>query len=35
MKREFKVAPVQDNILLTGNRFGIEKGIITPVEISR
>ncbi|HEX7575331.1 MAG TPA: hypothetical protein VF360_03055 [Candidatus Methanoperedens sp.] len=35
VEKKFKVAPVQDNILLTGNRFGIEKGIITPVEISR
>lgn len=35
IEKKFKVAPVQDNILLTGNRFGIEKGIITPVEISR
>ena len=35
IEKRFKVASVQDNILLTGNRFGIEKGIITPVEISR
>jgi len=35
IEKKFKVAPVQDNVLLTGNRFGIEKGIITPVEISR
>jgi len=35
IEKKFRVAPVQDNILLTGNRFGIEKGIITPVEISR
>ncbi len=35
LEKKFKVAPVQDNVLLTGNRFGIEKGIITPVEISR
>ncbi|MCZ7356409.1 MAG: hypothetical protein O8C66_10505 [Candidatus Methanoperedens sp.] len=35
VEKKFKVAPVQDSILLTGNRFGIEKGIITPVEISR
>lgn len=35
IEKKFKVAPVMDNILLTGNRFGIEKGIITPVEISR
>ena len=35
VEKKFKAAPVQDSILLTGNRFGIEKGIITPVEISR
>ena len=35
IEKKFKVAQVQDNILLTGKRFGIEKGIITPVEISR
>lgn len=35
VEKKFRVASVQDNILLTGNRFGIEKGIITPVEISR
>jgi hypothetical protein len=35
VEKKFKVGPVQDSILLTGNRFGIEKGIITPVEISR
>jgi len=35
IEKKFKVAPVQDNVLLTGKRFGIEKGIITPVEISR
>ncbi len=35
IEKKFKVAPVQENILLTCNRFGIEKGIITPVEISR
>jgi len=35
IEKKFRVAPVQDNILLKGNRFGIEKGIITPVEISR
>jgi hypothetical protein len=34
-EKKFRIAPVQDNILLTGNRFGIEKGIITPVELSR
>jgi formate dehydrogenase (coenzyme F420) alpha subunit len=35
VEKKFRVGPVQDNILLTGNRFGIEKGIITPVELSR
>jgi len=35
IEKKFRVAPVQDNILLTGRKFGIEKGILTPVEISR
>jgi hypothetical protein len=35
IEKKFKVAPVQDDVLLTGKRFGIEKGNITPVEISR
>ncbi|PWB52949.1 MAG: hypothetical protein C3F06_07100 [Candidatus Methanoperedenaceae archaeon] len=35
LEKKFKVAPVQDNVLLTGKSLGIEKGIITPVEISR
>ena len=35
IEKKFKVAPVQDNVLLTGKSFGNEKGIITPVEISR
>ncbi|MFA4957907.1 MAG: hypothetical protein WC556_13135 [Candidatus Methanoperedens sp.] len=35
IEKKFKVAPVQDNILISCNKFGIEKGIITPVEISR
>jgi hypothetical protein len=35
IEKKFKVAPVQDNILLAGRKFGIEKGILTPVEISR
>jgi hypothetical protein len=35
IEKKFKVAPVQDNILITGNKFGIEKGMFTPVEISR
>ncbi|MCX9084167.1 MAG: hypothetical protein OIN87_05120 [Candidatus Methanoperedens sp.] len=35
IEKKFRVAPVQDNILLAGKRFGIEKGIITPVELSR
>jgi len=35
LEKRFKVSPVQDNVLLTGRKFGIEKGFITPVEISR
>ena len=35
VEKKFKVAPVQDNVLLAGKNFGIEKGILTPVEISR
>jgi hypothetical protein len=35
IEKKFKVAPVQDNILLAGRKFGIEKGILTLVEISR
>lgn len=35
IEKKFKVAPVQDNILLAGRKFGIEKGILTSVEISR
>lgn len=35
IEKKFKVASVQDNILISSNKFGIEKGIITPVEISR
>ncbi len=35
IEKKFKVSPVQDNILITGNKFGIEKGMITPVEVSR
>lgn len=35
LEKKFKVAPVQDNVLLTGKSLGIEKGSITPVEISR
>ncbi len=35
IEKRFKVAPVQDSILLAGRKFGIEKGIMTPVEISR
>jgi hypothetical protein len=35
IEKKFKVAPVQDNVLLTGKNLGIEKGIITSVEISR
>lgn len=33
--KRFRVAPVQDNVLLTCRKFGIEKGTITPVELSR
>ncbi len=35
IEKKFKTAPVQDNILLTCRRFGIEKGTLTPIEISR
>ncbi|SNQ58943.1 molybdopterin-binding domain-containing protein [Candidatus Methanoperedens nitratireducens] len=35
VEKKFKVSPVQDNILLTGKRIGIEKGTLTPVEVSR
>ncbi len=35
IEKKFKVAPVQDNVLLTAKSLGIEKGSITPVEISR
>ncbi len=35
VEKKFRVAPVQDNVLLAGRKFGIEKGILTPVEISR
>lgn len=35
VEKKFRVASVQDNILLSGRKFGIEKGIITPVEVSR
>ncbi|MDO9098591.1 MAG: hypothetical protein Q7U60_10780 [Candidatus Methanoperedens sp.] len=35
IEKRFKVAPVQDNVLLAGRTFGIEKGTITPVEVSR
>ncbi|TAN41588.1 MAG: hypothetical protein EPN24_04060 [Candidatus Methanoperedens sp.] len=35
IEKKFKVAPVQDNILITGKKLGIEKGMLTPVEISR
>lgn len=35
IEKKFRVAPVQDNVLLAGRKFGIEKGILTPVEISR
>ncbi|MDD5473532.1 MAG: hypothetical protein PHU34_05210 [Candidatus Methanoperedens sp.] len=35
IEKRFKVAPVPDNVLLSCRKFGIEKGTITPVEISR
>ncbi len=35
IEKKFKVAPVLDNVLLTGKKIGIEKGALTPVEISR
>ncbi|MBZ5529647.1 MAG: hypothetical protein LAN71_17330, partial [Acidobacteriia bacterium] len=35
LEKRFRVAAVQDNVLLTGRKFGIEKGIMTPVEVSR
>ncbi|MDO8725287.1 MAG: hypothetical protein Q7J35_04385 [Candidatus Methanoperedens sp.] len=35
IEKKFKVAPVQDNVLITSKKFGIEKGMLTPVEISR
>lgn len=35
IEKRFKVAPVQENVLLAGRKFGIEKGMLTPVEISR
>ncbi len=35
IEKRFKVGPVQENVLLTGRKFGIEKGMLTPVEISR
>ncbi|MCX9010743.1 MAG: hypothetical protein OIN66_06425, partial [Candidatus Methanoperedens sp.] len=35
IEKKFKVSAVQDNILLAGKRLGIEKGTLTPVEVSR
>jgi hypothetical protein len=35
LEKRFKVSPVQDNVLLTGKKLGIEKGTLTPVEVSR
>ncbi len=35
VEKKFKVSPVQDNVLLSEKKFGIEKGIITPIEVSR
>ncbi|MBU3967901.1 MAG: hypothetical protein KKG76_11115, partial [Euryarchaeota archaeon] len=35
IEKKFKVAPVQDNVLIAAKKFGIEKGMLTPVEIMR
>ena len=35
IEKKFRVAPVQENVLLSCKKFGIEKGTITPVEVSR
>jgi len=35
IEKKFKVAQVQDNILITAKLFGIEKGMLTAVEILR
>ncbi len=35
VEKKFRVAPVQDNVLITAKKFGIEKGMLTPVEILR
>jgi hypothetical protein len=35
LEKRFKVSPVQDNVLLAGKKLGIEKGTLTPVEVSR
>ncbi len=35
LEKRFKVSPIQDNVLLTGKKLGIEKGTLTPVEVSR
>lgn len=35
VEKRFRAAPVQDNVLLTCKKFGIEKGTITPVDVSR
>jgi hypothetical protein len=35
LEKRFKVSPVQDNVLLVGKKLGIEKGTLTPVEVSR
>ncbi|VVB88147.1 Formate dehydrogenase subunit alpha [uncultured archaeon] len=35
IEKKFKVAPVQDNVIISAKKFGIEKGMLTPVEILR
>jgi len=35
IEKKFKVAPVQENVLLACKKFGIEKGAVTNVEVSR
>jgi hypothetical protein len=35
IEKRFKVSTVQDNVLLAGKKLGIEKGTLTPVEVSR
>jgi len=35
IEKRFRVAPVQDNVLLATRTFGIEKSTVTQVEVSR